>query len=367
MKIFISSVIRGLEAFRDAAARGASTLRHEVKRAEDFGASPDSPQRVCLSGVRDSDLVILLIGARYGEPQGDRKLSPTHEEYLEARERGSVLVFVKTGVDREVKQEEFLRDVQRWTSGHYSAEFATAAELQDAVIRALHDFELSKKTGNIDEVELLQRARGFIPLERSLGYSSLSVVVTGAPRQQVLRPAALEAPALSKEIQKEALFGAEAVLNPSAGSEVKVNDGRLVIRQQAGAVTVDQIGSVCVTQPAQPEGERRSYVSAVIEEDVQGSIERALRFSAWLLDHIDSNHRLAWVAPTAAIVGAGHLGWLTRAARNAKPNSISMGMRGDEAILATLTPGARPRAALKPQASEFAEDLMVLLRRQMKV
>src|ERR1051326_6906942 len=109
MKIFISSVIRGLESFRDAAANGASTLRHEVNRAEDFGASADSPQRVCLAGVRESDVVILLIGARYGEAQGDRRLSPTHEEYLEARERGSVLVFVPNAVGCEPSQKALLR------------------------------------------------------------------------------------------------------------------------------------------------------------------------------------------------------------------------------------------------------------------
>lgn len=366
MKIFISSVIRGLETCRDAAARGASTLRHEVKRAEDFGASRDSPQRVCLAGVRESDLVILLIGARYGEPQGDHQLSPTHEEYLEARERGSVLVFVQTGVDREAKQEAFLRDVQQWTSGQYSAEFSTPAELRDAVIRALHDVELSRKMGNIDEAELLQRAQDFIPEDRSFGYSSLSVIVTGAPRQQVLRPAALETSALSREIQKEAQFGGDAVLDPSAASDAKIAGGRLLIRQRAAAVTVDQLGNVCVSQPAEREGEHHSYLPILIEEEVQEGIARALRFSAWLLDHIDSNCRLAWIAPTVALVGGSHLGWITRAAHSAKPNSVSMGMRGNEAILATLTPGARLRASLRPQASEFAEDLMVLLRRQIK-
>jgi hypothetical protein len=52
MKIFLSSVIRGLEAYRDAAARAARALRHEVKRAEDFAASSATPQQACLAGVR---------------------------------------------------------------------------------------------------------------------------------------------------------------------------------------------------------------------------------------------------------------------------------------------------------------------------
>jgi hypothetical protein len=279
-----------------------------------------------------------------------------------------VLVFVQTSVDREPAQAAFLQDVQRWTSGHYSAEFSSPADLHDAVARALHDFELSLKTGNVDEADLLRRAQDFIPQNRSLGSSSLSIVLTGAPRQQVVRPAALEATAFSREIQKEGQFGGDSVLDPSAASEVKIAGGRLVIQQRLASVTVDELGNIGINQPTERQPDRRSFsFSVVIEEDVRESISRALRFGAWLLDKIDPNHRLAWIAPTAALVGAGQLGWMTRAEYNAKPNAVTIGMRGDEPIFATLTPAARPRASLRPQAPEFAEDLMVLLRRKMNL
>jgi hypothetical protein len=52
MKVFISSVISGMEEYREAAAKAARILKHEVLRSEDFGASPATPQRVCLAGVR---------------------------------------------------------------------------------------------------------------------------------------------------------------------------------------------------------------------------------------------------------------------------------------------------------------------------
>ncbi len=69
MKLFISSLVRGLEAERDAAAAAIRSLGHEPRRAEDFGVSPDSPQIVCRAGVRESDLTILILGARYGAAQ----------------------------------------------------------------------------------------------------------------------------------------------------------------------------------------------------------------------------------------------------------------------------------------------------------
>lgn len=84
MKVFISSVIAGMEDHRAAAREAAESLGYTVIAAEDFRASPSSPQQVCLEGVRDADVVVFLLGARYGTPQTSG-LSPTHEEYREAR------------------------------------------------------------------------------------------------------------------------------------------------------------------------------------------------------------------------------------------------------------------------------------------
>jgi hypothetical protein len=53
--------------------------------AEDFGARPDSPQIICLDGVRSADLIVLILVDRYGSPQGNSNVSPTHEEYLEPK------------------------------------------------------------------------------------------------------------------------------------------------------------------------------------------------------------------------------------------------------------------------------------------
>ena len=66
MKIFISSLITGFEPLRSAARSAIQVLRHEPVMAEDFGARPTSPQVACLQGVRDSDLVVLSLGDRYG-------------------------------------------------------------------------------------------------------------------------------------------------------------------------------------------------------------------------------------------------------------------------------------------------------------
>ena len=61
MKILISPGVGGMEQARVAAAAAASMLGHQVIRAEDFGASSESPQQVCLADVPAADAVILWV------------------------------------------------------------------------------------------------------------------------------------------------------------------------------------------------------------------------------------------------------------------------------------------------------------------
>ncbi|MGH3804169.1 MAG: DUF4062 domain-containing protein [Pseudonocardiaceae bacterium] len=158
MKIFISSVTQGFEAFRRAAAAGVTALGHQAVLAEDFGATPGSPQQACLAGVRDADAVILILGSRYGSVQASG-LSATHEEYREVRDTRPVLVFIQQGVDPEPQQEGFICEVRGWEQGHFTAEFHDPEGLRDHVIRALHDYILANEAAPFDEPELTNRAR----------------------------------------------------------------------------------------------------------------------------------------------------------------------------------------------------------------
>jgi hypothetical protein len=86
MKVFVSSLISSMEPLRAAARDAITTLRHEPIMAEDFGASANSPQIACLNGLRDAEVIILILGAGYGAVQASG-LSATHEEYEEAKSR----------------------------------------------------------------------------------------------------------------------------------------------------------------------------------------------------------------------------------------------------------------------------------------
>lgn len=366
MKVFISSVISGFGEYRDAAARACQTLKHQPLRAEDFGATAGTPQQVCLAGVRAAEVVVLLLGAKYGEPQSSG-LSATHEEFHEARDRSRVLAFVQQGVSREPRQDEFVREVQGWGAGLYTASFNTPDELRDAVIEALHREEIARTVGAVDDGEMLNRAKKLIPDEsRTMRGPSLCVVIAGGPTQQVLRPAELDKLALQKELRKEALFGDNAVLDPSQGSEVAVADDQLSVIQDDSSVTLDQVGTIRIVQALRDDESSGSLGMVLIEEDVQESIRTALLFASWVWDRVDDKGRLTHAVPIVSLLNAGYKGWKTRDEQRRDPNRATLSMHNDKAITVKLSPATRPRPALKIQAVELAEDFTTLLRREVK-
>jgi hypothetical protein len=364
MKAFISSVIRGFEAYREAAVRAARALRHEVKRAEDFPASPATPQQACLAGVRWADVVILLIGPRYG-PRQASELSATHEEYREARERCPVLIFVEKGAKFEPSQQQFVREVQSWTSGHYTATFGDADDLRDAVTVALRDLELARTVGPVDEEEMLARARALLPNDRQSLGAKLILVVASGPRQQVVRPRELEAPELEEVLTQEALFGPLRILDRTVGTRPAIRDNALVIEQENASVLLDQLGTVRIIVPIERPRSRGDFglAGVAIREDVEELLQRMLRFVASVLDRVDPVRRLSDVVPIVSLQGA--MAWRTRAEHERSPSSYPVRLSNEPAI-ALLTPPRRHRAALGQEASAIAEDLVALLGRKMR-
>lgn len=139
MKVFISSVMQGFEEFRDAARDAIKECGHDVVMAEDFPSSPEDSRTACLAGVRNSDLLMLLAGTRYGS-ETQAGIAPTVEEYWEARLSAKpVLVFVQDieGCNREKALTEFLSRIGRWESGHHRSSFSSTDGLKSAVKHAL--------------------------------------------------------------------------------------------------------------------------------------------------------------------------------------------------------------------------------------
>lgn len=365
MNVFISSVITGYNQYRDAVEAAVKSLDYEVIRAEDFGASPDTPQQACLGGVRQADAVVLLIGSRYGaiQPSG---YSATEEEYREARENKQVLAFVESGVIREGRQEAFLVDVQGWAGGTFTENFADPEGLRQAVTRQLHRLDLSRQVGTADPEEMLSRALSLIPQadRNSFKSGALVLAVVGGPRQSILRPAAIESNDLYEALLREAQFGPHRVFETRHGTQGLVREDALLLEQPEASVYLNEEGSVRVTIPARVrEADRLASLPVIIHEDIEERLARALGYVDQVLGHVDPTNRLTRIAVVGDVQGAGHIGWRSRAEDTRSPHSLQINPFAGGGPVG-LSPPDRARGALRVGARQIAEDLAIRLRRK---
>jgi len=140
MRVFISSVRRGLAAERDYLPDLIRAIGHEPSRFEDFGARNATSRGACLEGVNQAEVYVLLLGPHYGDEMEDSGVSATAEEFNVAQQRGiPILVFKKADVDHDPAQEDFIRRLGDYQQGRFWVEFADEKALGIAVATALQN------------------------------------------------------------------------------------------------------------------------------------------------------------------------------------------------------------------------------------
>ena len=367
MKVFISSLIGGMEDFRAAVVEAIHSLGHEAITAESLSADASSPRVACLSGVRDANLVVLILGSRYGAPQTPSGLSATHEEYREARGTKPVLAFIQQGVEREPQQTTFVQEVEDWEHGQFRAGFSTREQLRNEVTRAIHQREMALAATPVDANELLSRALAMVAHQDSRHFGQahtlMRLAVVGGPMQQILRPVEIERPELARSILQAALFGDAPIFETSESNSTELIGDRLSIGQSNGnAVSIDERGSILISFRVPSE----RGMGVILEEDVSERLRAGLAFSAGLLDQIDSSQRLSRVVVAAHLEGSGFSAWRTRAEHQRSPNQVtySRGYSEVQEEPVHFQPPDQARAALSYDAETITEDLVALLRRQ---
>tara|TARA_B100001167_G_scaffold145063_1_gene93208 strand:- start:1811 stop:2944 length:1134 start_codon:yes stop_codon:yes gene_type:complete len=368
MKVFISSVISGYEHFRNAVEAGIRSLGHEVIRAEDFPAADTSSRIACLGGVRQADLVVLLLGERYGTPLPPADVAPTHEEFLEAKGSKPILVFVQDGVDHEPAQRSFIDSVESWDEGRHRRTFDSADSLRSEVTRSIHQYELSLATTPIDLKGLYERAiilSSSTPEVRGRALNGqLTVALAGGPETQILRPRELESEQLEAEISQLLLFDQNAIFDRALGTKSHRSGGFLYFVQDDGRqFGVSEQGDIKFTL-----GMVHSYdgIPCVIVEDVEQLTANCLLLASKVLQLIDSANRLSRFVIAAHASGMEYFAWRSRKDHQANPNSVthSAFFGANESQPVTLSPADVPRAAIAYDAKLMAEDITALLQRE---
>ena len=207
--------------------------------------------------------------------------------------------------------------------------------------------------------------RAVVTLSASRNAPQLVLSLALGPRQEIVRPGDLEDESFAREIQREALFGTNALFAVEAGTQTVVSGDWLVLSQEDTSIEVNSAGDLVVQQAAVAASRDSLELATLIEEDVRQSLVVALKFATTILDRIDSVHRLAHVAIIAALTGVSYQAWRTRAEHAASPNAGALGWTQDR-IMVHLRPGVRTRAEIGQRADDLAHDLMVLFRRELK-
>lgn len=135
LKVMISSTVDDLGPEREAADRAISGLKLDRFRAENLGSFPHPPEMICAFMAEQCDIFVLIIGERYGYEIKSRKKSVVEFEYdvARAQNRGKILVYIKEGVTREPRLEEFVKRLEDFEDGHFRTLFKTAEELTQKI------------------------------------------------------------------------------------------------------------------------------------------------------------------------------------------------------------------------------------------
>jgi hypothetical protein len=138
VRVFISSVRKGLEEERDSLPGLINALGYTPVRFEDFSAQATPSREACLSALESSDVYLLLLGPNYGHVFPETGQSATHDEWVYAQKKGMPrLVYRKSGATFEPKQHEFSRTVEAYATGVFRDSFHNTVELQTKVVQGL--------------------------------------------------------------------------------------------------------------------------------------------------------------------------------------------------------------------------------------
>lgn len=121
-------------------------------------ASHDDSRRALLDELSGCDVVLLILGAEYGE-RTERGVSATEDEFNEATSRGTPVIALVQQVSRSSEQDEFVSRVRgTWSEGRFAPTFKDASDVGFAVVRALNAWRQRGATTE-HRVAALERAR----------------------------------------------------------------------------------------------------------------------------------------------------------------------------------------------------------------
>jgi hypothetical protein len=308
-RAFISSVQRDFDEFRAAAKSAVESLGLQAVMAEATGASPDASRTALLGRLDGCDVLVLILGARYGYVAESGR-SPTEEEFDRAVEEGiPVLAFVQEDVEREPAQETFLQRVRgTWETGVFAPGFHTPTELGFAIVRSLRQME--EGAADADALPAArQRAADLAGSSSTRGYASgsaMRVVFVPVGTSTLLDAAALDEPGLGDRIAS--IARAHGLVAQATGIEVAIRADAITAIGKGNRGSSDTTiillpdGAVCVEADVRADGMLGG--SAIAHGKVESLVEGASRVAQDLWAFADTGGRIRQVVGVLGVPDA---------------------------------------------------------------
>ncbi|MBN2210375.1 MAG: DUF4062 domain-containing protein [Sedimentisphaerales bacterium] len=207
--VFVSSVIKGYEEVRTSAKTAIESLSMKAIMAEEIEAKPETPRYVCLNGVEQASIFLLIIGQRYGFIT-DSGISVTEEEYSHARRHSKPIIVMVQSCERENKQEKFCRQVLSYQNGAFVNYFDSPSDLLLKIVKALDSLRRSVVVNTLSQGNAQKAMRDVAMSEKNIFEKNTAfgiITSTKKENQNLIDPIWFEQDNNKENIAQKLLFG----------------------------------------------------------------------------------------------------------------------------------------------------------------
>lgn len=194
LTVFLCSTYADLAEERERVLDAVRRLQLQHDSMEFFGARADRPIDTCLAEVRRSDVLVVVVGHRYGSVVPELGVSFSEAEYREGQRLGKPCLVYLRDDNAPVMPKHFERDpeklrlLDRWKDSlatrHTVAKFSDA---QDLAVQVAAD--LSRTIQAIDEAERTQSERVTQPADTAVAEVKALIakaMAAGVPQHDVV-------------------------------------------------------------------------------------------------------------------------------------------------------------------------------------
>lgn len=366
---FISSVIEGFEAFREAARNGVLEAGWEpVRINEVVAASEESSRNLCIDAAKRADGLVLILAAHRDSWVAPSGRTVVEEEYRAAREaKRSVFVFIQDG-NLGPEAARFARELTDYTRGHFIVRFKTPDQLRVAISSALTSrggthLPLAPSPPNFLAGYDSRTVGGHEPIAR--------ICLTPIRREVVFRPAELAAPELGNRLIRLAFDANLFDVRAGSGTEVTGDILRLFQPPDSRTLPTREVRISCsgdiilsgqVGRNAQGDVEAIMHRAfALTEEDLEDEFSRQMSFAGTFYETYDPYRRFDQLRMMAGVLRVGSRKLLRQSSLLSKKSGFNIRLDASDVVAYGDSSHIISRLDLLNNQEEIA-DLMALLR-----